>query len=92
MELSKENNIEFLTGAETATVTFTQRKYISKMKRLHAKFPDEIKYFVENKDGSVCAEVPLTWIKISHPKKVSDEQREAARERLAKARKDKREQ
>ena len=87
MEISKENNIEFLTGAETATVTFTQRKYISKMKRLHAKFPDEIKYFVENKDGSVCAEVPLTWIKISHPRQVSEAQREAARDRLLNSRK-----
>lgn len=89
MELSKENNIEFLTGADTATITFTQRKYISKIKRLAKKYPDEIKYYVENKDGSVCAEVPLTWIKVSHPKIVSDEQREAARQRLANGKKSK---
>lgn len=87
MEESKENVIEFLTGESHAIVTFNQRKYVNKMKRLAAKFPKECEWIVENKDGSVCAKIPLTWIKISHPRQVSDEQREAARDRLLNSRK-----
>lgn len=79
-----ENMIEFITGQGTATVTFTNRKHINRIKKLHEVHKDDFKYFVENKDGSVCAKFPLKWIRISPPKMVSDEQREAARIRLQK--------
>ena len=45
-----------------------------------------VKYFVENDDGTVCAKIPLKWIRINPGSKtgrtMTDEQREAARIRF----------
>ena len=82
MERSNENVIEWLTGTDRVAVTFSQQKYISKIKKLAEKNSDiEV---TENKDGSVFANFPLSWIKISPPKKMSEEQKEAAAERFRK--------
>lgn len=77
----KENNIEWLTGQRTATVTLSQPKHINKVKSLAEKYED-VKIVYTNKDGSIVAKLPLKFIKISAPRQVSDEQREAARERF----------
>ena len=45
----------------------------------------------ENEDGSLFAHVPVNYIKISPPKKMSEEQREAASERFRQMWKDKQE-
>ena len=79
-----ENCIEFLTSTRTATVSFTNQKHINRIKKLYEEHKDDFKYFVENDDGSVCAKIPLKWVKISPPRMVSDEQREAARIRFQK--------
>ena len=85
---SQENMIEFIVGQRTATVTFTNRKHINRIKKLYEKFNSDFTYFVENKDGSVCAKLPLKWIRISPGSKnthiMTDEQKEAARIRLKK--------
>lgn len=90
METNVENVIEFLSGTRYATVTFTNRKHISRIKRLYEERKDEFKYFEENEDGSVCAKIPLRWIKLNAGSKtgriMTDEQKEAARIRLLKAR------
>ena len=86
-----ENMIEFISGARSATVTFTNRKHISRIKLLYAERGDEFKYYHENKDGSVCAKLPLKWIKINPgsipgtraKREMTEEQKEALRERLA---------
>lgn len=77
-----ENVIEWLTNDSEVTVTLSQRKYITKVKKLQEKYPDEVRIVVENKDGSVVAKLPIKYIKISAPRKVSEEQRDQARERL----------
>lgn len=77
-----ENVIEWLTNDSEVTVTLSQRKYITKVKKLQEKYPDEVRIIVENKDGSVVAKLPIKYIKISAPRKVSEEQRDQARERL----------
>ena len=46
--------------------------------------PDEVKLMAENKDGSAYSHVPISYIKVSPPRKVSEEQREAAGERFRK--------
>lgn len=85
---SQENVIEFTTGQKTATVTFTNRKYINRIKKLYEKFRDDFTYFAENKDGSVCAKFPLNWVRITPSNKnartMTEEQKEAARMRLKK--------
>lgn len=79
---SKENVIEFLAGDKTATVTFTAQKQINRIKNLYRLHPEEFVYFNENKDGSVCAKIPLKWIKVSYPKQISEEQKQRASERF----------
>lgn len=86
-----ENMVEFISGTRTATVTFTNQKHINRIKKLYEERKDDFKYFVENPDGSVCAKLPLKWIKINAGSKegriMTEEQKEAARIRLANARK-----
>lgn len=88
-----ENCIEFITGQHTTTVTFTNKKHINRVKKLHEERKDDFKYFTENPDGSICAKFPLKWIKINPGSKtgrvMTEEQKEAARIRLAKARESK---
>ena len=83
--------IEFISGTRTATITFTNQKHINRMKKLYEERKDDFKYFKENTDGSVCAKIPLKWIKINAGSKtgrvMTEEQKEAARIRLANARK-----
>ena len=88
---NSENMVEFISGIRTATVTFTNQKHINRMKKLYEERKDDFKYFVENPDGSVCAKILLKWIKINAGSKIgrvmTEEQKEAARIRLAEARK-----
>ena len=81
--VNNENVIEFLRGATTATVSFSQGRFISKIKKLAEKYPDEVEIVAENKDGSIVAHIPTRYIKISSNKiEMSDEKREALRERF----------
>lgn len=86
-----ENMIEFISGTRTATVTFTNQKHINRIKKLYEERKDDFKYFKENTDGSICAKIPLKWIKINAGSKtgrvMTEEQKEAARIRLENARK-----
>ena len=86
-----ENVVEFISGTRTATVTFTNQKHINRIKKLYEERKDDFKYFKENKDGSICAKLPRKWIKINAGSKegrvMTEEQKEAARIRLANARK-----
>ena len=88
-----ENVLEFISGTHTATVTFTNKKHINRIKKLYEERKDDFKYFVENPDGSICAKIPLKWIKINAGSKtgrvMTEEQKEAARIRLQKARENK---
>ena len=90
---NSENMIEFISGTRTATVTFTNKKHINRIKKLYEERKDDFKYFVENKDGSICAKLPLKWIKISPPKRNSriytEEEKRKIAERLGNARRNK---
>ena len=72
----EENTIEFTRDSKTATVTFSQGRYISKIKKLAESHPEECKILVENKDGSIVARVPVSWIKINPGRNISEEERE----------------
>ena len=89
-ERNMENVVEFISGTRTATVTFTNQKHINRIKKIYEERKDDFKYFIENKDGSICAKIPLKWIRINPGSKekrvMTEEQKEAARVRLANAR------
>lgn len=83
-----ENMVEFISGARTATVTFTNPKHIRKLKELYEEHAEDFRYFKLNQDGSVCAKIPLKWVRISAgrtgtKREMTDEQKQALRERLA---------
>lgn len=84
--------IERIKGADYAGVTLPSGTALkSKLLRLTKQNPDEVKIVAENDDGSVFAHIPVNYIKISPPKKMSDEQKEAASERFMQMWKNKRE-
>lgn len=82
-----ENVIEWIRNSKITTVTFSQPKYITKIKRLAEKYPDKVQICKINKD-SIVAHIPTSAVKISitKPRQLSEEEKEAARERLKKAR------
>lgn len=81
-EYSQENAIEWIRNSNVATVTFSQGRYISKIKKLAEKYPEEVQITAENKDGSIVAHIPVSYIKINNLKReISDEKREVLRER-----------
>ena len=86
---NNENCIEFLSGERSAVVSFTNRKHINRIKKLYEERKDDFKYFHENTDGSICAKIPLKWVKLNPGSKtgrvMTEEQKEAARVRLANA-------
>lgn len=81
-----ENAIEFLKDQERATVTFSQGRYITRIKNLAEKHPDKCEIVSISKiagEGTViCAHIPMTWIRINPGQDLTDEQREAIRKRL----------
>lgn len=83
---NNENCIEFLNNQHSITVSFCMPKWINKVKKLKEEYPDDVKIIAENKDGSICAKLPVKFLKISAPRKVSEEQRQAASERFKKIR------
>lgn len=80
-----ENVIEFLRDEKCATVTFSQGRFKTKIRKLAESHPEECQIVAENKDGSICAHVPVNWVKISPPRVLSDKQLEAARINVSKA-------
>lgn len=83
-----ENVIEFLNGQKRATLTLSQGRYKTKIEKLAKERPNECDIVARNADGSICAHVPVSWVKISPPRKVdmSEERKEELRQRLASAR------
>lgn len=83
-----ENCIEFLITDKTATCTFSTKAWISKVKKLAAKYPNKVKVVAENLDGSIVAHMPVSCISLKSPrekKDLSDAERKAIGERLHKS-------
>ena len=76
----KENNIEWVTGDSTISVTLTSQRHITKIRRLAERKPDEVK-ITTNKDGSIYATLPLSYLKFNPPMNLTEEQKEKLREK-----------
>lgn len=77
--------IEWIKGNDYAGITVPSGTALkSKLMRYAQERPDEVKLMVENKDGSAFFHIPINYVKVSPPRKVSEEQREAAGERFRK--------
>ena len=82
----RENVIEFYADDKRATVTFTQGRYVSKIRKLAEQYPDECQIVAENSDNSIVAHIPTRWIKISPLRKgreFTEEEKKVNAERLA---------
>ena len=82
-----ENHIEFFKYSDTATVYFTKRKYINRVKKLKEQHPDDVE--IQNETSSdILAKVPVGWIRIAPPRQVNltDEQKKELSDRLKQAR------
>lgn len=88
-----ETSIERIQGDNYCCITTGERKFINKLKTLADKHPDQVEIKFINEDGSVLAYVPYDWFRfVKPPRNVSmtNEQREAAKQRMLKAREQKR--
>lgn len=84
--------IEWVKGDKEAAVTVPSGTALkSKLIRLASEYPEEVKILVENQDGSLFVHIPVNYVKISPPRKVSEEQKEAASERFRQMWKDRQE-
>ena len=84
--------IEWIKGDNYAGVTVPSGTALkSKLMRYAEERPDEVKVMSVNSDGSAFFHIPINYVKVSPPRKVSDEQREAAGERFRKMWEEKRE-
>lgn len=83
MDSMNEFSIEWIKGAEYAGITVPSGTALkSKLLKLADKNPKDVKIIAVNKDGSLYAHMPISYVKISPPRQVSEEQKEAASERF----------
>lgn len=60
----KENVIEWITGDDYISCTFTQKKYINKVLKIADNRPYLVPVLKENKDGSIFCHLPLKALKL----------------------------
>lgn len=81
-----ENAIEFTKHSKRATVTFSQPRYINRIKKLAEKYPEECKIVSVDRipyEGEIlCAHIPTAWVRINPGKDLTEEQRNAIGKRL----------
>ena len=65
MDRLQENLIEWITGSKTATVTFSQKKFINRIKQMAKKHPELAEIVAENEDGSITAHIPVKAIHLT---------------------------
>ena len=88
-EVVQENAIEFIRNSEMATGTFSQRRWITEMKKLAEQPKNNVEIVYENSDGSIVVHFPVSYLHVSNRKReseMSDEQKEVVKKRLEKAR------
>lgn len=77
--------IEWTKTRKCAGVTVPSGSALkSKLMKYAKTRPNEVKLKAENDDGSAYFHIPISYIKVSPPRRVSDKQREATGERSRK--------
>lgn len=61
----KENVIEWFTGEWTCTATFTQKKFINRMRRMSQTNGKLVEIVHENADGSIVCRFPVKAIHLT---------------------------
>ena len=77
--------INWVKGGEYAEITVPSGSALkSKLLKYSQKRPDEVNHVIINKDGSMVCHTPVSYIHVAPPRKVSEKQRAAAKERFRK--------
>lgn len=85
-----ENVIEWVSGQHTISCTFSQTKYVNKIKSLAKKHPDKVKILAKNEDGSIFAKLPIKSLKLSIiERELSDEDKQIRADRMRKIKEEK---
>jgi hypothetical protein len=84
----RETYAGYVVGDKTMEFYSAESKWIRKIQKWAEKFPDEVIIHKINKDGSILAQLPISYMKIAPKNKriLTDEQRIAISERLSKSR------
>ena len=80
-----ENVIEWIRNDSVATVTLSQGRHITRIRKLAATHPEDVQITAENMDGSICAHIPVKYIKFNPPVKLDEEEKEKRRENIKRA-------
>lgn len=60
----KENVIEWIEGSRTATCTFSQKRFVNRIRKM-SKTPEySVEILHENEDGSIIARIPLKAVHV----------------------------
>lgn len=86
-EISKKTKIPRPTIYTVIHTDSFQRKYSEArneavIRKLAEKHPEDCQIIADNEDGSICAHVPVSWLRISPPKQYTEEQRQQMGERM----------
>lgn len=85
----KETGLCFYHGKnEKLFLSTGSKKYINKYKKMADDFPNDVKIVYENTDGSICVEMPAECFvppRMKQKRKMTDEQRLKAAERMRRA-------
>ena len=78
------------TERENGYFSSDERRFITKVRRLKEKYPEQVRIIAEpeENDGCIYCEMPTAWFTIRVPKKMNftDEQKQAMAERLMRLR------
>ena len=74
------------TDKERGFFSSDERRFITKIRKLKEKYPDQVKIIKEpeNNDGCIYCEIPSYWLKIHPKREISEEKRAEMSERAKK--------
>jgi len=79
-----ETAYNVIEGENFGTFCSSTRRWITKIKKYQQKHPKQVIIKTENKDGSIVAQIPSSWFKISPKRTMSDKNKESAKNRMTK--------
>lgn len=86
-----ETSIERIQGDTYCNIYTGERKFVNQLHQLKQEYPNEIQ-LIDYGDGFIGAKVPSNWFRFIKPptkRNMTEEQRQAASERMKKAREQK---
>lgn len=74
--------------SKTAFFSSDERKWITRIRKIQQKHPDEIKILAEpeTNDGCIYVQLPANWLKINPPRKLTEEQKQEITDRFNRSR------